>query len=119
AFDVRENAVRSLFPARMRRGVFGLLGALYPKADFLPQVFRGKVFLSNVARTPWEAYCHSVSGIAEADKLRLLDPDVTRALGGDRPADLFGELYRSARASDALSRIQYIDFKTYLPDDIL
>ncbi len=119
AFDVRENAVRALFPARLRRGLFGLAGALYPKADFLPQALRGKTFLSNVARSPWEAYCHSVSGVAEADKLRLLHPDVTRALGGYRTADLFADLYRTARAPDGLSRIQYIDFKTYLPDDIL
>src|SRR6185369_95149 len=67
----------------------------------------------------WEAYCHSVSGVTEADKLRLLDRDVTHALGGYRTADLFAELYRAAPASDALSRIQYIDFNTYLPDDIL
>lgn len=32
---------------------------------------------------------------------------------------LFEELYRAADGPDSLSRIQYIDFKTYLPDDIL
>ncbi len=119
SFDVRENWVRSLLPAGLRQSLFGLIGALYPKGDFLPQVFRGKAFLGNVARTPWEAYLHSVSGTAEADKIRLLHPDVTRALGDYRTAHLFAELYHAAPAPDALSRIQYIDFKTYLPDDIL
>jgi asparagine synthase (glutamine-hydrolysing) len=118
-FDVRENQVRSLLPTWLRQPLFGLIGTLYPKGDFLPQVFRGKAFLGNVARAPWEAYLHSVSGIIEADKVRLLNPDVTRALGGYRTADLFAGLYRAASAPDALSRIQYIDFKTYLPDDIL
>jgi asparagine synthase (glutamine-hydrolysing) len=119
AFDVRENRVRSWVPTGLREPLFSLLGRLYPKGDVLPQVLRGKAFLANVARAPWEAYLHSVSGTAEADKLRLLNPDVTRALGAYRTADLFAELYHAAPAADALSRIQYIDFKTYLPDDIL
>jgi asparagine synthase (glutamine-hydrolysing) len=118
-FDVRENKLRALIPAVLRRPVFGLIGALYPKADYLPQIFRGKVFLSNVARTPWEAYLHSVSSFHEGDKLRLLRGDVQQSLGGYRTADLFENLYRGADGPDALSRIQYIDFKTYLPDDIL
>jgi asparagine synthase (glutamine-hydrolysing) len=118
-FDVRENKVRSFIPGALRRPLFGLIGALYPKADYLPQIFRGKAFLSNVARTPWEAYLHSVSGVNEADKSRLLSAEVRAALGGYRTADLFEELYRAADGPDPLSRIQYIDFKTYLPDDIL
>ena len=118
-FDVRENRLRGWVPAPIRGAVFGLLGAMYPKADYLPQIFRGKAFLSNVARTPWEAYLHSVSGVSEADKTGLLSVDTRRALGGYRTADLFHDLYRAADTADSLSRIQYIDFKTYLPDDIL
>jgi asparagine synthase (glutamine-hydrolysing) len=119
AFDVRENKVRDLIPAALRRPVFGAIGALYPKADYLPQIFRGKAFLSNVARTPWEAYLHSVSGVNEADKQRLLGGDVQAELDGYRTATLFEDLYRAADGPDSLSRIQYIDFKTYLPEDIL
>ncbi len=118
-FDVCEQKVRSLVPAAVRQPLFRAIGGLYPKADFLPRLFRGKTFLSNLARTPPEAYLHSVSGVTEADKLQLLNPDVSRALGGYRTADLFADLYRTAAAWDPLARIQYIDFKTYLPDDIL
>jgi len=118
-FDVRENKLRSALPAAVRQPVFRLLGSLYPKADNLPQVFRGKAFLSNVARTPWEAYLHSVSGISEVDKNALLSADVRRSLGAYRTAELFEEIYRAADGPDSLARIQYIDFKTYLPDDIL
>jgi asparagine synthase (glutamine-hydrolysing) len=118
-FDVRENKVRALIPGPLRRPVFGLIGALYPKADYLPQIFRGKAFLSNVARTPWGAYFHSVSGINEADKARLLTGDVRAALGDYETVALFEQLYHAADGPDSLARIQYIDFKTYLPDDIL
>src|SRR5439155_5379763 len=34
-------------------------------------------------------------------------------------SDLFREYYRSADTNDPLSRIQYVDVKTYLTDDIL
>ena len=118
-FDVRENKVRAAVPGILRRPIFGLLGRLYPKADYLPQIFRGKAFLSNVARAPWEAYFYSLSAFKEADKALLLNGDVQAALKGYRSACLFEDLYRAADGPDSLSRIQYIDFKTYLPDDIL
>src|SRR5579862_3609303 len=113
-FDAFENKVRAAMPASVRRPLFGVLGLLYPKADFLPQVLRGKAFLSNVARTPSDAYLASVSVMSEADTARLLNGDVRRALGGYRTGDLFADIYHSARAPDALGRAQYVDFKTYL-----
>ncbi len=116
--DVKENTLRAIIPGPLRR-VLGVIGAVYPQSDFLPRYLRAKTFLSNLSRAPWEAYLHSVSGIHEADKIRLLTPDVRRALAAYRTADLFADLYRAADGPDPLSRIQYIDFKTYLPDDIL
>jgi asparagine synthase (glutamine-hydrolysing) len=119
AFDGRENTVRGMLPASLRQPLFSALGALYPKADYLPRVLRGKTFLGNLARSPCEAYVHSVSNIAEDDKQRLLSGDVRSALGDYRTAERFHDLYRAADGPDPLSRIQYIDFKTYLPDDLL
>ena len=118
-FDLRENAVRGFLPGRLGRGVFALLGGLYPKADYLPQVFRGKAFLSNLARDPVDAYCFSVSAFWDDRKASLLRPELRSALGGYRTAELFHDLYRNAPADDHLSRIQYLDIKTYLCDDIL
>ncbi len=119
AFDLRENAVRDLVPALFRRPVFGGLGRLYPKADYLPQLFRGKAFISNVARDPVAAYFHSVSAVDDDGKNRLLNGDARKALGGYRTSDLFREIYERAPARDHLSRIQYLDIKTYLCEDIL
>jgi asparagine synthase (glutamine-hydrolysing) len=118
-FDMRENLVRGLLPAWISAPLFGGLGRLYPKADYLPQVFRGKAFISNIAREPAEAYFFSVSSFHDELKARLLAPDVLAELRGYRTSDLFRELYRRAPAEDHLSRIQYLDVKTYLCDDIL
>ena len=52
-------------------------------------------------------------------KEELLNPDVRRALSGHDTRDLFYEYYKNAPAEDHLSKIQYLDIKTYLCDDIL
>ncbi len=117
--DMGEHAVRSLFPRPLRRPVFGFLGRVYPKADYLPRIFRGKTFLSNVAKDPADAYYFSVSVVRDMDKPRLLNKDLVNALQGYETAQLFRDIYKSAPAEDHLSRIQYLDIKTYLCDDIL
>lgn len=118
-FDLRENFVRNLVPGFFRRPFFGTLGKLYPKADYLPQVFRGKAFISNVARDPVEAYFFSMSAFHEDQKSKLLQPEIQNSLKGYRTSELFHKLYSNAPAQDHLSRIQYLDIKTYLAEDIL
>ena len=118
-FDMRENFIRNLVPEGLRRAVFGTVGRLYPKADYLPQVFRGKAFISNVARDPVDAYYFSVSSMYGEEKRKLLHPDILKEIGDYRTRDLFYDIYRKAPAVDHLSKIQYLDIKTYLCDDIL
>ena len=118
-FDMRENAVRNLIPAVLRNPVFGTMGRLYPKADYLPLIFRGKAFISNVARDPVDAYYFSVSALYGEEKRNLVSPDILKEIGGYQTRDLFYDLYKKAPAVDHLSKIQYIDIKTYLCDDIL
>jgi len=118
-FDLRENAIRGLVPRFLRRAIFGTLGKLYPKADYLPQVFRGKAFISNVAREPAAAYFHSMSAFKEDQKALLLRPEVARQLQGYATFDAYRKCYEEANAEDHLSRLLYLDIKTYLCDDIL
>ncbi|NOX35787.1 MAG: amidotransferase 1, exosortase A system-associated [Deltaproteobacteria bacterium] len=118
-FDMRENMVRNMVPAFLRNAVFGTIGKLYPKADYLPQIFRGKAFISNVARDPVDAYFFSVSAVYESIKKQLLNPDILSALNGYDSRQLFYDLYENAPAEDHLSKIQYLDIKTYLCEDIL
>ena len=118
-FDMRENLVRNLIPGGLGRPLFSLLGRLYPKADYLPRIFRGKAFLSNLARHPVDAYFFSMSAFQEGCKPDLLRPEMVRELGGYRTSEFFHDLYRNAPADDHLSRIQYLDIKSYLCDDIL
>jgi asparagine synthase (glutamine-hydrolysing) len=118
-FEVLENRVRAWLPSRRVQRALGWAGAHYPKADFLPRVLRAKSLLSDLGRTPWEANFHSVSPVTEADAVALLHADVRGELGDYRTAHIFERLHAAARDLDPLSRAQYVDMKTYLPDDLL
>ena len=117
--DLREHRVRNIVPAGLQKTIFTFLAKLYPASDALSHILRGKAFMKNVARDPVEAYFFSMSAFAEAEKSSLLQPTVSKALNGYHSSALFHQIYNSAPADDHLSRIQYLDIKTYLCDDIL
>ena len=118
-FDQRENRVRALFPAVLRRAIFGTLAALYPKADWAPRFLRGKATFESLSCSHIEGYFRSVSACRPELKARMLHQDVACLLGGYDSVDLFRHYYDRSGSNDPLSRIQYVDIKTYLPDDIL
>jgi asparagine synthase (glutamine-hydrolysing) len=117
--DVNENRLRGLFPAGLRRVLFGTLGALYPKADWAPRFVRGKATFESLACSHIEGYFRAVSGCRPELKANVLHQDVQRKLNGYDTQDLFRSYYSRAKTNDPLSRIQYVDIKTYLTDDIL
>jgi asparagine synthase (glutamine-hydrolysing) len=117
--DYYENRLRSHVPQSMRSAVFGPLGQWYPALAWAPRVFRGKATFQSLSRTPLEGYFNSVSYFRPGEKDRLFTPEFEKSLGGYDSIDVFREHYNRADTDDLLSRIQYLDIKTYLPDDIL
>ena len=118
-FDQWENRLRSYVPEPVRRTVFGPLGRFYPKLDWAPRVFRGKSTFQSLARNPIEGYFHGISCCPPAMKDDLVSPDLREQLAGYDSLDVLRYHYDRADTTDPLSRIQYVDIKTYLVDDIL
>jgi asparagine synthase (glutamine-hydrolysing) len=118
-FDQLENHLRSYVPAGIRKTVFGPLGRLYPALAWAPRAFRAKATFQSLARSPLEGYFNSISIFRPAEKAQLFHPDFLRELGGYDSMEVLRSYYDRARTDDPLSRIQYVDVKTYLPDDIL
>ena len=114
-----EHAVRSKIPDGLRQPVFGLLGALYPKADWAPRVLRAKTTFESLARDLVGGYFHGVSLLSDRARHQLLSERLRRELQGYRAEDTMREHAQQAPTDDPLSLIQYLDFKTYLPGDIL
>ena len=112
-FDRRENAMRRRLPRSMWR----MLGALYPKADWLPRYLRAKRTFQNLALDPAIAYARSVSAHLPEEALAVLRRE-HHAAAGDPHQPLL-DAYRASSASSALHRAVATDLATWLPGDIL
>jgi len=117
--DMRENLLRSIVPGRLRESVFGPLGRWYPKLGWAPRIFRAKNTFQSLARSPIEGYFNGISVCPPDLKNRLLSSDVQKQLEGYDSVEVLRYHYDRASTVDPLSRIQYVDMKTYLVDDIL
>ena len=113
-----EERMRARLPAGVRRPMFGLLGRLYPKADWAPQMLRAKTTLEGMARDSVEAYFHSMCHIREPLRSRLYSPAFKAQLGGYSALEVFRGHAARAGTDDPLALVQYIDLHTYLPGDI-
>jgi len=114
-----EEAVRSRLPLSVRRAIFGPLGRLYPKLDWAPRVLRGKTTFQALARDTVAAYLHGVSICSDEFRGQLFSPQLRRDLRGYSSTEVFRSAVAGKDFADPISLVQYLDYKTYLPGDIL
>lgn len=113
-----EQRWRDAMPHGLRRPLFGLLGRVYPKADWAPRVLRAKTTFQALARDAVEAYAQSVAILRGDLRRRLFSPGFARQLGGYDALEVFRRHAANAHTDDPLALIQYLDLKTYLVGDI-
>ena len=90
-------AARCRFPSR--RPAFGLLGRMYPKADWAPRMFRAKSTFQALARDSVDAYFHSVSILRDDMRHQLFSNAFKARLAGYSAAEVFRR-HAVARARD-------------------
>jgi len=113
-----EERVRGLVPGELRGPLFGLLGRVYPKADWAPKVLRAKSTFEALALDPIEGYFHSVSILGDELRSALFRESFRRELQGYHALEVLRRHVENG-PDHPLSRVQYLDLKTYLPGDIL
>jgi asparagine synthase (glutamine-hydrolysing) len=118
-FDRVENQMRGFIPAPLRSAIFGPLGRSYPALAWAPRFLRAKATFQSLARSPLAGYFNSVSIFRPGEKPNLFTQDFCRALDGYDSMGVLQQYYDRVDTPDLLSRIQYVDIKTYLTDDIL
>ncbi|MDP1928350.1 MAG: amidotransferase 1, exosortase A system-associated [Thiobacillus sp.] len=114
-----EERMRAVMPLALRRPLFGVLGKLYPKADWAPKVFRAKTTFEALARDTVEGYFHGVSLLSDAQRKQLFSPSFKRELQGYEAVEVLRRHAAASPTDDPLSLVQYLDMKTYLVGDIL
>jgi asparagine synthase (glutamine-hydrolysing) len=114
-----EERVRRMVPGSVRGPLFGMLGALYPKLDWAPRPLRAKATLEELARDTIGAYFSSVSICGSELRRRLFSRSLAQELQGYDAVEVLRAHMGRCGSEDPLSQVQYADFKTYLPGDIL
>jgi asparagine synthase (glutamine-hydrolysing) len=91
---------------------------IYP---YLPQAIRGRKFVYNISLPSRDRYLDGLSFLDIFSRERtLLSPAMMECVRQrTSPLDLFRNYYDDAPATDHLSRLLYLDTKTYLTADIL
>lgn len=118
-YAMAEDSVRSRLPAGFRKSVFGTLGAIYPKADWAPRMFRAKTTFEALARDLTDGYFHGVSIMNDRVRDQLFSDSFRTRLQGYRAIEVMRGHAANSPTDDPLAMIQYLDFKTWLPGDIL
>ncbi|WP_394778177.1 XrtA/PEP-CTERM system amidotransferase [Undibacterium sp.] len=118
-YAMGEQRVRSMLPSALRKPVFGTLGKYYPKADWAPQMFRAKTTFEALSRDLVEGYFHGVSVMPDRVRKQLFSTQFQSELQGYQAIEVMQAHAANSPTDDPLSLIQYLDFKTYLPGDIL
>lgn len=114
-----EGGLRARLPSGLRRPLFGLLGGIYPKADWAPRPLRAKTTLQALAHDDVEAYFHGVSTTSAAMRQQLYSAAFKRELQGYSTLSVFRAHAEHAPTEHPLLLAQYLDFKTWLPGGIL
>jgi asparagine synthase (glutamine-hydrolysing) len=118
-FEALESYWRERIPGWIRTGVIRPAASLYPKADWLPRCLRAKSVLTNLASSAARGYFNSLSITPARVRRKLFSDDFIKNVDGDFAYSLFARLFEESKASDPVSRAQYVDLKTFLAEDVL
>jgi len=118
ANEVRRS-VRGLVAADRSPALLTVAGRLAPEGSWVPKPLRLGALLRDAARCPRTAYRTEMTIAAPTMKERLYREEFRRGLEGHDPYSILNAHFERAADWDSTAQLQYADFKTYLPDDIL
>jgi len=114
-----EENLRSIFVNKLTKPVFNVLAKYYPKFDKAPRFLRAKSTFKALTSDPITSFYNAMS-LSNSDTLnKLYSYQFTNKLAGYSALNQFKLLAKEVNNLSPIKQVQYIDFKTYLPGDIL
>ena len=101
---------------RIARAVASRLPVSFDKVSF---DYKVRQFIGAHGATSARAHYHWRTIFSESEKQALLKPEFRRVVAEHDPGDVFEKFDAEIAGADLLARGQYVDLKTWLPDDIL
>lgn len=116
--DETENRLRERIPAALRHHLFPGVSDLLEQTGF-PLALRAASMLGSLSVGPDQAFAITNSFIRRSLWDSLVTDELKRESAHYDPAALTRDLYYKADTDKHLSRLLYVDLKSYLPGDIL
>lgn len=114
-----EEKIRHFFPKLIGKPLFSFLAKYYPSLSNAPRFLRAKSTFKALASDSISSY-HNAMSLAEKSVVHsLLSDSFKNKLNGYSSLEEFQRLAKDVDSLSTLKKVQYIDFKTYLPGDIL
>lgn len=114
-----KEKIRRAVPAVIRRSLFHYLGLLYPRYDSLPAYLRAKTTFQTLALDSCESYAWGSMITTPTDRKNIFTDRFFTDLQGYSAFEVARTVAKKAPVTDPLKLAQYMDFKLYLPGDIL
>jgi len=109
----REESLRGRVPSMLRQLV-------RPFATFYPKYARGKTLLDNLNLDAGAATANSFFYFDGRDKASMYSDELAGYLADQHRTDrLFASIWNECGSNDPISRAQFLDYRSYLVDDIL
>lgn len=114
-----EEKLRATFVNKFTKPVFNLLAKYYPKLDKAPQFLRAKSTFKALTNDPITSFYNAMS-LSDSETLnKLYSYQFKQKLEGYSALSQFKSIASEVDNLSPVKQVQYIDFKTYLPGDIL
>jgi asparagine synthase (glutamine-hydrolysing) len=119
AAHLREERMKRMVPAALRRMLFGTFAAFYPKLDWAPRMVRAKSTFEALAEDQVGGYLRAVTILPRVLRQRIYSDDFAAELGGYDAAEVLRGHAARAGTRDPVALAQYLDLKTVLPGGML
>ena len=104
----------------LRRRLGPLATLLRPASMGLPRYLRGRNFLESLSRSPFEALANTFRILGAHERDGLYTSDFAACVADvEESSEHLRRHYDDCTSADEVSRAQYVDYMSYLTDDVL